>query len=104
MLKFKQICIISCLILAVLQGGCLSAPASPPPEATGLPGHTAAAQTIEAQLTGIAGTSLPTPDKSITASPTPTETLPPTSTPLPTDTPLPSDTPEPSPVASLPSA
>ncbi len=102
--KLKQISAVGCLILAVLLDGCLTPSASPTPEATGLPGHTAAVQTIEAQLTGIAGTSLPTPDKSITASPTPTETLPPTSTPLATDTPLPSDTPEPSLTASLPSA
>ena len=91
------------ICIAVLLGGCLSSPASQQTEPTPEPGHTSAVQTIEAQLTGIAGTSLPTPDNSVTATTTPTETLPPTSTPLPTDTPLPSDTPEPTPLTALPS-
>jgi hypothetical protein len=91
------------ICIAVLLGGCLTSPASQSAEPTPEPGHTSAVQTIEAQLTGIAGTSLPTPDNSVTATPTPTETLPPTSTPLPTDTPLPSDTPEPTQGTPLPS-
>jgi hypothetical protein len=95
MQNFKRVFTIACISAGLLMGGCLPNPTSQPLEPTLLPGHTAAVQTIEAQLTGIAGTSLPTPDNSITASPTPTETLPPTSTPLPTDTPLPSDTPVP---------
>ena len=89
------------ICIAVLLGGCFTIPASQTVEPTPEPGHTSAVQTIEAQLTGIAGTSLPTPDNSVTATPTPTETLPPTSTPLPTDTPLPSDTPVPTPVSLL---
>lgn len=87
--------------VAVLLSGCLTSPTAHPVEATPEPGNTSAVQTIEAQLTGIAGTSLPTPDHSVTTTPTPTETLPPTSTPLPTDPPQPSDTPESASVAPL---
>jgi hypothetical protein len=102
--KIKRKTCLAWICFAVLLGGCLTSPASQPAEPTPAPGNTSAAQTIEAQLTGIAGTSLPTPDSSVTATPTPTETLPPTSTPLPTDTPQPSDTPEPTPVTALTSA
>lgn len=101
--KFQKSVAVVCICITIMLGGCLTGPTSPLPEPTLEPGHTSAVQTIEAQLTGIAGTSLPTPDRSVTSSPTPTETLPPTSTPVPTDTPLPSDTMEPIMVTLLPS-
>jgi hypothetical protein len=92
--SIKKIMFI-CTISGILLGGCFSASIKPAIEPTLDPGYSAAAQTIEAKLTTIAGTSLPTPDSSVTNTPTPTETLPPTSTPLPTETPLPSKSPEP---------
>jgi hypothetical protein len=104
MAKFNRILYIVFISIGLALGSCLPSPTSQPVEPTPEPGRTSAVQTLEAQLTRIAGTSLPTPDNSVTATPTPTETLPPTSTPLPTDTPLPSDTPEPTQVTPLPSA
>jgi hypothetical protein len=83
--------------LALLLSACTMPAVPPPATATSSegPSYTAAAQTIEAQLTEIA---LPFVEPSQTPTPTEpvTETLPPTSTPLPTRTPLPSDTLQPS--------
>lgn len=101
MKRLDRILYAVCISAGLVLGGCLPGPTNPSIEPSPQPGHTSAAQTIEAQLTTIAGTSLPTPDHSVTATPTPTETLPPTSTPLPTDTPQPSDTPEPTLAAQL---
>jgi hypothetical protein len=101
MKKLNRVYYAVCICAGLTLGGCLTSPASQPIEPPPAPEDTSAVQTIEAQLTRIAGTSLPTPDNSVTATPTPTETLPPTSTPLPSDTPQPSDTPEPTQVTPL---
>ncbi|HSQ27168.1 MAG TPA: hypothetical protein VLM80_08580 [Anaerolineales bacterium] len=75
------------------------------PQVVDNPAYTAAAETINAQLTGIAlPTQTPVPQQpedtsqpgGETSGPTPTETLPNTSTPEPTRTSLPSETPIPS--------
>jgi hypothetical protein len=97
---YRNICAVW-VGVAVLLTGCLPRSTSQPAEPSPQPGNTSAVQTIEAQLTGIAGTSLPTPDHSVTDTPTPTETLPATSTPPPTETPEPSGTLEPTQITPL---
>lgn len=86
------------ILSSVILAGCTSTEANPPSSPAVNPDYTAAAKTIAAQLTEIAGpgaleptidttTEIPVPPDNITA----TETLPNTSTPLPTRTSLPNN-------------
>ena len=91
--------------LIIIQGLFLSAcvtniPALPSPTSPE-EAYQASVATIAAQLTAIAGTSVPelAGNPTTSASPIYTETLPPTSTPRPTDTPEPSETLEPTPTS-----
>lgn len=103
-MRIKPISLMMVFLIILLSACTLPASVSTP-QVVENPAYTAAAETINAQLTGIAGpTQTPGPQEPAVATqageqpvlPTPTETLPNTSTPEPTRTPLPSETPVPS--------
>lgn len=103
-MRNKPISLVMISLIILLSACTLPASVSTP-QVVENPAYTAAAETINAQLTGIAGpTQTPGPQEPAGATQaseqpvllTPTETLPNTSTPEPTRTPLPSETPVPS--------